>query len=130
VLAARQVYEVNPYARLTIYAEGLTAENLDGFLGGDAPLHAVVDACDDLHARLLLRERARERGIPVLSEAGDRGMRSTPSATTWRAAGRPSTAASATCARTTCGRWTTTRGWGWSSPSWAPTRCRSAPARR
>ena len=74
VLAARQVYEANPYARVTLFHEGLTEENVDDFLGGDVPLHAVVDACDDLYVRVLLRERARARGIPVLSAVGDRGM--------------------------------------------------------
>ena len=74
VLAARQVSEASPYARVTLFHEGLTEENVDDFLGGDVPLHAVVDACDDLYVRVLLRERARARGIPVLSAAGDRGM--------------------------------------------------------
>jgi molybdopterin/thiamine biosynthesis adenylyltransferase len=74
VLAARQVFEANPYARVTLFHEGLTEENVGDFLGGDVPLHAVVDACDDVFVRVLLRERARERGIPVLSAVGDRGM--------------------------------------------------------
>lgn len=74
VLAARQVCEANPYARVTLFHEGLTEENVGDFLGGDVPLHAVVDASDDLFVRVLLRERARARGIPVLSAIGDRGM--------------------------------------------------------
>lgn len=73
VLAARQVYEADPYARITLFHEGLNADNADDFLGGDVPLHAVVDACSSLSARVLLRERARARGIPVLSAWGDRG---------------------------------------------------------
>ncbi|HEX8245194.1 MAG TPA: Rv1355c family protein [Longimicrobium sp.] len=73
VLAARQVYEADPYARLTLFHEGFGQENADDFLGGDVPLHAVVDACSDLYARVLLRERARARRIPVLTAAGDRG---------------------------------------------------------
>ena len=73
VLAARQVYEVDPYARLSVFADGLEDETLDDFLGGSTPLHAVVDACDDLYLRLRLRERARALGVPVLAETGDRG---------------------------------------------------------
>ncbi|HYH79784.1 MAG TPA: Rv1355c family protein [Longimicrobium sp.] len=73
VLAARQVAEVDPYARLTLFHEGLTEENAGDFLGGDVPLHAVVDACGDLRARVLLRQRARAAGIPVLAAGGDRG---------------------------------------------------------
>lgn len=73
VLAARQVHEADPYARVTLFHEGFGEENADDFLGGDVPLHAVVDACSDLHARVLLRERARARRIPVITAAGDRG---------------------------------------------------------
>ena len=73
VLAARQVTEADPYARLTLFHEGLTDENAADFLGGDVPLHAVVDACNDLRARVLLRQRARAAGIPVLAAGGDRG---------------------------------------------------------
>lgn len=74
VLAARQISEADPFAHLTLFHEGLTEENVGDFLGGDVPLHAVVDACDDLYVRVLLRERARALGIPVLSAVGDRGM--------------------------------------------------------
>ena len=73
VLAARQIYELDPFARITLFHEGLTPENVADFLGGDVPLHTVVDGCDDLHARVLLREKARAAGIPVLAESGDRG---------------------------------------------------------
>ncbi|HEX2202476.1 MAG TPA: ThiF family adenylyltransferase, partial [Longimicrobium sp.] len=70
VLAARQVYEADPYASVELFPDGVDAASLDAFLAG---LHAVVDACDDLHIKLLLRERARERRIAVLSETGERG---------------------------------------------------------
>jgi nitroreductase/molybdopterin/thiamine biosynthesis adenylyltransferase len=73
VLTARQVYEADPYARVTLFHEGFGEENADDFMGGDVPLHAVIDACSDLFARVLLRERARDRRIPVLTAAGDRG---------------------------------------------------------
>jgi len=73
VLAARQVAEIDPFARITLFHEGLTAENVADFLGGDVPLHAVVDACGALEARVLLRQRARAAGIPVISAGGDGG---------------------------------------------------------
>lgn len=73
VLAARQVAEADPYARLTLFHEGLTEENAADFMGGDVPLHAVVDACNRLETRVLLRQLARAAGIPVLAAGGDRG---------------------------------------------------------
>lgn len=74
VAVARQIREIDPYVRLTLVREGITADNVDGFLGGADPVDVVVDACDSMDVKLLLRERARERGIPVLMETSDRGM--------------------------------------------------------
>src|SRR5262249_34892789 len=38
VIAARQIYETNPYARVALFHEGLTAENLETFLLGEPRL--------------------------------------------------------------------------------------------
>lgn len=74
VLVARQIYEFNPYARLSLFPQGITAQNLDEFLLGTPRLHAVVDECDDLAMKIRLRERARALRLPVLMETSDRGM--------------------------------------------------------
>ena len=73
VLVARRIYELDPYASLTLFPEGLGEANADAFFGGAHPLDAVVDGCGDPHARVLLRERARSARIPVLTATGDRG---------------------------------------------------------
>jgi molybdopterin/thiamine biosynthesis adenylyltransferase len=74
VLAARQIYEINPYAKVALYHDGITSDNLDDFLLGEPKLDIVVDECDGLHLKILLRERARALGLPVLMETSDRGM--------------------------------------------------------
>ena len=74
VLLARQIYEFNPYARLSLFPQGVTAQNLDEFLLGTPRLNIVVDECDDLAMKILLRERARSLRLPVLMETSDRGM--------------------------------------------------------
>jgi nitroreductase len=74
VLAARQIYEMNPYARVSLFHAGLTPENIDEFLRGEPRLDVVVDECDELRMKFLLRERARAFGLPVLMETSDRGM--------------------------------------------------------
>jgi nitroreductase len=74
VVAARQIYETNPYAQVTLFHTGLTPENIDDFLRGEPQLHAVVDECDELRMKFLLRERARAFRLPVLMETSDRGM--------------------------------------------------------
>lgn len=74
ILCARQIFEMNPYADLRLFDEGLTEENLETFFGDEPALDAVVDECDDLRLKVLLREAARRMGIPVLMETSDRGM--------------------------------------------------------
>lgn len=74
-IIAREIYELNPYARVTVFAEGLTEENLEAFLlGGGRKLDLLFEECDDLGIKLRVRERARELRIPVLMETGDRGL--------------------------------------------------------
>jgi hypothetical protein len=74
VVVARQIAEVDPYVRLTLLPEGVTGANVDAFLGGAEPVDVVIDACDSLDVKVLVRERARALGIPVLMQTSDRGM--------------------------------------------------------
>ncbi len=74
VLCARQIMEINPYAQLELFSDGLTETNLEAFFDGESPLDIVIDECDDIRIKFLLRETARARGIPVLMETSDRGM--------------------------------------------------------
>ena len=61
VLAARRVGELDPYCAVTIFPQGLSKENLDSFLDG---LDIVVEECDSLDIKLLVREAARRRRHP------------------------------------------------------------------
>lgn len=74
VVVARQIVENDPYVRLTLVHEGVSNENVDGFLGGPERVDVVIDACDSLDVKVLVRERARALGIPVLMATSDRGM--------------------------------------------------------
>jgi hypothetical protein len=74
VLTARAIYELNPYAKIKIFPEGITDSNLDDFLGGLEPLTLLVEECDDLAMKVRLRERCRAMRIPVVMETSDRGL--------------------------------------------------------
>lgn len=78
VLAARQMLEVDPYLDISVMHEGVRANSVDRFLDGDGelgpPLDVVVDECDSISVKFLLREHARGRRLPVLMETSDRGM--------------------------------------------------------
>ena len=50
---------------------GLTLDTVEQFLDG---LNIVVEECDSLDMKAIVRERARARGIPVLMATSDRGL--------------------------------------------------------
>jgi molybdopterin/thiamine biosynthesis adenylyltransferase len=70
-LAARRIAEIDPYLQVEVMEEGLTARNVDRFLEG---LDVVVEECDSLDVKLLVREGARARRIPLIMETSDRGL--------------------------------------------------------
>ncbi|WP_062987753.1 Rv1355c family protein [Nocardia anaemiae] len=74
VMAARQMFEIDPYLRIERCPRGIRPEAIDDFLLGGGGLDLVVEGCDDLHTKALVRERARVHGIPVLMPIGDRGL--------------------------------------------------------
>lgn len=71
VLAARRLYELNPYVHVQVFTEGVTAANVDDFL---EDVSLLVEECDSLPMKVRLRESARRSRIPVLMETSDRGM--------------------------------------------------------
>lgn len=70
-LAARRLYELNPYVRVRLFPQGVQDDNVDEFLGGASLL---IEECDSLPMKIRLRERARAARMPVLMETSDRGM--------------------------------------------------------
>jgi len=69
--AARRIAELDPYLPVRILDAGLTPDNVDDFLDG---LNIVVEECDSLDMKAVVRDRARARGIPVLMATSDRGL--------------------------------------------------------
>lgn len=74
VLAARQIFEMNPYAKVSVFPEGIGEENMEAFLTSGGALDLLVEECDDFFIKVTIRERARDLGIPVIMEASDRGL--------------------------------------------------------
>ncbi len=75
VISARQIFEQNPYADLTLYKDGVTPENIGSFFEDEGrKLDLVIDECDSMYIKLKLREEARARRMPLLMETSDRGM--------------------------------------------------------
>jgi molybdopterin/thiamine biosynthesis adenylyltransferase len=71
---AREIAEIDPYLHVTCFPDGVDEANCDAFLMGNSQLDVVVEECDSLDIKVLLRQRARRHRIPVVMETCDRGM--------------------------------------------------------
>lgn len=65
-MAARTLYEINPYAEIELYTEGLTPKNIERFFKG---LDIVIDEIDNLAVKYLIREHAKKRRIAIVMAA-------------------------------------------------------------
>jgi hypothetical protein len=74
ILAARQLYEIDPYLDVTPFERGITNDTIDAFFDGGTKLDVLIEECDDLYMKVRLREEAKARGIPVIMETNDRGL--------------------------------------------------------
>lgn len=74
VIAAREISEIDPYLKVTLYSNGISESNIDDFLHENGSLDLLIDECDSLDIKILARERAKKFGIPVIMETSDRGM--------------------------------------------------------
>lgn len=70
-IAARRIAELDPYVDVEVISARLTADDIDEFLDG---LDIVVEECDSLDVKALLRRAARARRLPVLMATSDRGL--------------------------------------------------------
>lgn len=70
-IVAREIAEIDPFLEVEPWHEGIHAANIDAFLEG---LDLLIDECDSLDIKVLLREKARAARLPVLMDTSDRGM--------------------------------------------------------
>jgi len=65
-LAARQIYEIDPYSRIVSDPQAVGGRNLEDFFLKEPKPRLVVDAIDDLPVKVGLRLKARKLKIPVV----------------------------------------------------------------
>ena len=70
---SRVAYETNPFVDLIKYDEGINSGNINSFFDEHFKLNVVIDACDSFDAKMMLRENAKKRKIPVImvTDLGD-----------------------------------------------------------
>lgn len=65
-LIAQQIYEINPYANLILFDEGIKPDNLMSFFKDTPSLDLVIDEADDIAMKQFLRQTATALNIPLL----------------------------------------------------------------
>lgn len=70
--ASRQIYQIDPYSDLELFANGLKEESFNNFFGGER-LDLIFEAIDDFEMKIKLRLKAKEQKVPVvmLTNLGD-----------------------------------------------------------
>jgi molybdopterin/thiamine biosynthesis adenylyltransferase len=68
-MTARQIYEINPYAEVEIFSNGLSKDNMEDFFVGKKKLDVVVDELDNMAVKYLIREYAKKHRVPVVMAA-------------------------------------------------------------
>ncbi len=71
VVAARRIAEVDPYLPVWVWCDGVVPRTVGDFLDG---LDVLVDECDSLDLKMLLRAEASRRRVPVVMHTSDRGL--------------------------------------------------------
>jgi molybdopterin/thiamine biosynthesis adenylyltransferase len=74
VIVAREIAEIDPFLKVTLFDQGINASNIDAFFDDGGRLDLLVEECDSLPIKILARLKARERATPVIMETSDRGM--------------------------------------------------------
>ncbi|MBB2991624.1 molybdopterin/thiamine biosynthesis adenylyltransferase [Mycolicibacterium iranicum] len=71
VACARRIAELDPYFPVEVMPSGVTPDSIDEFLDG---LDIVVEECDSLDVKLLIRDAARSRRLPTLMATSSGGL--------------------------------------------------------
>ncbi len=74
VLAAREIYEIDPFLKVRIFNDGLNKENIDDFFTEGGKLDLFIEVCDGLDIKIESRFKARDLKVPVVMDTNDRGM--------------------------------------------------------
>ena len=75
-ITARQIYEINPYAKLTLYTRGINKKTLPKYIKKGSGLKVIFEVIDDFEMKIRLRLEARKARVPVvmLTSLGDNIM--------------------------------------------------------
>jgi len=73
-IVAREIAEIDPYLKVTVFNEGVYENNIDDFFKLGGKLDLLIEECDSLPIKILSRLKAKAMKIPVMMDTSDRGM--------------------------------------------------------
>jgi hypothetical protein len=73
IVVAREIAEIDPYFKVTLFSDGLTEENVEEFFTRDGRLDVCIEVCDGLYTKIFARQKAKALKIPVVMNSSDRG---------------------------------------------------------
>ena len=76
LMAARKVYELDPFSELEVFPNGLDENNFDEFFVNNGKIDLFIEEMDNIRMKIVSRFKARELGIPVVmaTDNGDNTM--------------------------------------------------------
>lgn len=73
-ILSREIAELDPFIKVVVFDEGINKSNIDAFLFDGGSLDLIVEECDSLDVKILVREKAKLNSIPVVMDTSDRGL--------------------------------------------------------
>jgi len=72
-IVQRQILEINPYVKISLFAEGLNTKNIKDFVTGNPKPKLIFEIIDDFKMKILIRKEAKKEKISVvmLTSLGD-----------------------------------------------------------
>lgn len=74
VNTAREIAELDPFLKVTVFSEGINEENIHAFLTEGGNLDLLIEECDSVAVKIIARQHAKALRIPVVMDTSDRGM--------------------------------------------------------
>lgn len=65
-VTAQEIYEINPYANIKVFSDGLSENNINTFINGNTRLNVIFDVVDDFSMKVRIRLEARKARVPVV----------------------------------------------------------------
>ncbi|HQF57467.1 MAG TPA: ThiF family adenylyltransferase [Candidatus Magasanikbacteria bacterium] len=63
---ARQIYQINPYLEIEIYANGVNEENIEAFINQPQKIQVLIEEVDNLEVKISSRLAAKKNSVPVV----------------------------------------------------------------